>query len=146
MDDVTAQLDDLLADAFSSGPASEASIAAAEQKLGLLFTPSYRLFLSRFGASLSTGFELYGLPQPTDPDEPPQWMDAVIATLRLRPDSLPEDSVNISHDGMDHGFFLQCSQTDPLFDGPVIEWGPSHDGGVIIASNFVAFVAMQLGR
>ena len=54
MDDVTAQLDDLLADAFSSGPASEAFVAAAEQMLGLLFTPSYRLFLSRFGASLST--------------------------------------------------------------------------------------------
>ncbi|MEL6898286.1 MAG: SMI1/KNR4 family protein [Planctomycetota bacterium] len=146
MDDVTAQLDDLLADSFSSGPASEASIAAAEQKLGLLFTPSYRLFLSRFGASLSTGFELYGLPQQTDPNQPPQWTDAVNATLRLRPDSLPADSVHISHDGMDHGFFLQCSQTDPLFDGRVIEWGPSHDGGEVIASNFVAFLAMQMGR
>jgi hypothetical protein len=40
MDEVTAQLDDLHADAFSSGPASEASIAAAEQTLGLLFAPS----------------------------------------------------------------------------------------------------------
>ena len=72
MDEVTAQLDDLHADAFSSGPASEASIAAAEQTLGLLFAPSYRLFLSRFGASLSTGCELYGLPQPTDRNQPPQ--------------------------------------------------------------------------
>lgn len=146
MADVTPQLDDLLAGAFSSGPASEASISAAEQTLGLLFTPSYRSFLSRFGASLSKGFELYGLPQPTDPNRPPQWTDAVIATLRLRPDSLPPDSVHISHDGMDHGLFLQCSKTDPLFDGPVIEWGPSHDGGQVIASNFIAFVAMQMGR
>ena len=39
----------------------------------------------------------------------------------VAPDSLPANSVHISHDGMDHGFFLQCSQTDPLFDGPVIE-------------------------
>jgi len=146
MDEVSTQLDELLADAFSSGPASESSIADAEQKLGLLFGPTYRLFLSRFGASLLTGFELYGLPPESDPNQPPQCADAVKTTLRLRPDCLPEDSVQISHDGMDHGFFLRCSRTDPLFDGPVIEWGPRYDGGEVIAPNFIAFVAGQLGR
>jgi len=146
MDEVTTQLDDLLADAFSSGPTSEGSISAAEQKLGLLFAPSYKLFLSRFGASLCKGFTLYGLPPTTDPNRPPQWTDAVKSTLRLRPDSLPENSVHISHDGVDHGFFLQCSKTDPSFDGPVIEWGPDHDGGKVIAPNFIAFVASQLAR
>ena len=146
MDEATSQLDEFLADAFSSGPASEASIAAAEQELGLLFGPTYRLFLSRFGASLLTAFELYGLPPETDPNQPPQWTDVVNATLRLRPDCLPEDSVQISHDGMDHGFFLQCSRTDPLFDGPVIEWGPRHDGAAVIAPHLIAFVASQLGR
>lgn len=146
MNEVIAQLDDLLSDAFSSGPASKKTIAAAEQKLGLLFAPTYKLFLARFGASLLHGFELYGLPPETKRDHPPQWTDTVNSTLRLRPDSLPKDSVQISHDGMDHGFFLQCSQTDPLFDGPVIEWGPMNDGADVIAPSFIAFIEGQLGR
>jgi hypothetical protein len=146
MHSATAQLDDLLADAFSCGSASEALIASSEQKLGLLFGTTYRLFLSRFGASLLTGFELYGLPPETDPNQPPQWTSAVNATLRLRPDCLPKDSVQISHDGMDHGFFLKCSKTDPFFDGPVIEWGPRFEGEEVIAPNFIAFVARRLGR
>jgi len=146
MDEVTTQLGDLLSDAFNSGPASEASIADAEQTLGLLFGPTYRLFLTRFGASLVAGIEIYGLPPESDPNRPPQWANVVEATVRLRPDFLPADTVQIGHDGMDHGFFLQCSRTDPLFDGPVIEWGPRHGGGKIISPDFLAFLGSQLGR
>ena len=128
----------------NSGPASEAVISSAEDELALLFPPSYRLFLARFGASLGDGFELYGLPPPSDPETPPEWPNVVQSTILLRPDSLPENSIEISHDGMDHGYFLQCSRSDPKFEGPVIEWGPDHDGGKIVADSFLEFVEGHL--
>ena len=146
MEDITTQLKALLGSAFNSGPVTEVNIASAEVELGLLFPPSYRSFLGLFGASLSYGFDLYGLPAATDPARPPQWSNVVTSTVRLRPDGLPENSVQISHDGMDHGYFLQCSNTDPLSEGPVIEWGPAHDGGKIIASSFLEFIGKQLGE
>ncbi|TWU11220.1 SMI1 / KNR4 family protein [Symmachiella macrocystis] len=146
MDPTFSRLEAVLNSCFNSGPVLEATIASAEVELGLLFPPSYRLFLSRFGASLGNGIEIYGLPPSTDPDQPPQWSDVITATVRLRPHSLPENSVEISHDGMEYGYFLQCSTSDPQFEGPVIEWGPSHDGGQVVALSFMEFLQQQLSR
>jgi len=140
MEETRSRLDAVLGPCFNSGPAPGTAIAAAEAELGLLFPPSYRIFLSRFGASLGEGFEVHGLPPPLEPGEPPQWSNVVESTIPLRPDCLPDNTVEVSHDGMDHGYFLECSQSDSRFEGPVIEWGPDHDGGKVIVSSFVDFV------
>ena len=69
--------------------------------------------------------------------------DVAKSTIRLRPDCLPENSVQISHDGMDHGYFLQCSPSDTHFEGAVIAWGPSQVGSVI-ARSFMEFIENHL--
>ncbi len=144
MDEIRLRLVSVLGTCFNSGSTTEESIASAETKLGLLFPPSYRIFLTHFGASLCQGFEVYGLPSELGPEEPPQWGNVIDTTTPHRPNTLPENSVGISHDGMDHGYFLHCSKSEPLYEGPVIEWGPDHDGGKIIASSFVEFVEGSL--
>ena len=50
------------------------------------------------------------------------------------------NSIGISHNGMDHGFFLQCSKNDIHYEGPVIIWGPDPDEGEIIADSFIEFL------
>lgn len=134
------KLNETFGNMFNSGPVAENVITSAESELGLLFPPSYRLYLARFGASLGLGVEIFGLPAKTAPDQTPQWADVVKATLRLRPKSLPKNSISISHDGVELGFFLVCSTIDVHFEGPVIEWGPVHDGGNICAQSFLDFV------
>ncbi len=128
---------------FNSGPATDAAVASAELTLGLRFPPSYRQFLMRYGASLCSGFEIYGLPPDPGPGKQPQWPNVVESTLRRRPNCLPLNTIEISHDGGDHGYFLQCSPSDTSFEGPVIEWGPRHGGGKIIADSFMDFVEQQ---
>jgi len=146
MDSMLAKLDAAFGSCFNSGPVAEATIASAETDLGLLFPPSYRTYLARYGATLGQGYELFGLPQPADPNQPPQWSHVVKATFAYRPNALPENSVAISHNGMEFGYFLVCSQFDAEFEGPVVEWGPAHDGGQIIAESFIAFVENHLCR
>jgi hypothetical protein len=140
MNQFDSRLEAIFGKTFNSGPATEAVVATAESTLGLRFPPSYRQFLTRYGASLCSGFEIYGLPPDPGAGEQPQWPDVTESTLRLRPNCLPENSVQISHDGMDHGYFLECSLTDASFEGAVIEWGPRHGGGKIVADTFMDFV------
>ena len=144
MSQVELRLNAIFGTAFNSGPVTEDTIASAEASLNLRFPPSYRQFLRRYGASLCSGFEICGLPPVPEPAEQPQWLSVVDSTLRLRPASLPEHSVFIAHDGMDHGYYLQCSPSDTTFEGPVIEWGPRHNGGKIIAATFLDFVEQQI--
>ncbi len=143
MGQIDPRLDAVFGTSFNSGAATEAAVASAEASLGLRFPPSYRQFLRRYGASLCSGFEIYGLPPVPHPGEQPQWSSVTESTLSLRPSCLPENSIQISHDGMDHGYFLQCSLSDTSFEGPVIEWGPSHGGGKIIAATFLDFVEQE---
>lgn len=137
------RLDAVFGTTFNSGPVTYSSVASAESTLGLRFPPSYRQFLMRYGASLCSGFEIYGLPPDPGPGKQPQWPNVTETTLRLRPNCLPENAIQISDDGGDHGYFLQCSLSDVSFEGPVIEWGPSHRGGKIIADSFMDFVEQQ---
>ena len=130
------QIANLLSSLDCAGPASEDSVSEAEARLGLLFPPSYRQFLLSYGAALGEGIEVFGLDMRLESGEMPQWSDVVEATLSLRPDCLPGDSIQISHDGMDNGFFLHCSKSDADYEGPVIAWGPDHDAGVRVAKSF----------
>ncbi|MEW7987047.1 MAG: SMI1/KNR4 family protein [Candidatus Thiodiazotropha sp.] len=102
--------------------------------------PCYRIFLSRFGASLVKGFEVHGLDPNLKAGEMPQWSDVVESTLWLRPDCLPENTIEISHDGMGNGYCLKCSEADPQYDGPVIEWVPEHNGGKEVFASFLEFI------
>jgi hypothetical protein len=129
-----------------NGPVSSATIGAAEKTLGLNFPPSYRRFLELYGAASGPGFEINGLPEaPADPDESPSWSNVVQTTMRYRPDSLPQDSIIIAHDGMEFGYFLHCSKSDAQYEGPVIEWGPAHDGGKEFARDFLSFLRAWRG-
>lgn len=141
MDVIDSRLDAVLGYCLNSGPVAESEIAKAETELGLVFPPSYRRFLGRFGASLGNGFEIYGLPPESAPGQPPQWSHVVRITLRLRPDCLPKNSVAISDDGMDHVYFLDCSNLRS--EGSIIEWGPKHLEGKVISASFLDFVEMR---
>ena len=141
MSGIDARLAALLRGCEVSGPAPAEEIEAAQEALGLVFPPSYLHFLAKYGAVLGAGFEIAGLPHASvGPNETPMWSNVVLDTMRYRPDSLPENSIAISHDGAEFGYFLRCSRSDPEYEGPVIEWGPPHDGGVEFSSDFVTFV------
>ena len=125
-DNVIAKLDSLVGSLFCAGPASEQAVMKAEVRLGLLFPPSYRAFLLHYGAAFGGGLEIYGLDSNLKLGEIPQWSNVVESTIALRPDSLPGDSIQISHSGVDSGFFLHCSRSIKNYEGHVIAWGPEH--------------------
>lgn len=124
-----------------SGPVPLHDIDAAQETLGVVFPPSYRRFLERYGAVLGRGFEIAGLPSEShELDDGPLWSSVVRDTLMYWPDSMPKNSIAISHDGSDFGYFLHCSTSDPEYEGPVIEWGPAHVDGKEFSSDFLLFV------
>lgn len=146
MGNISQKLSLLLESSEACGPVSLREIEAAQSELGLLFPPSYRLFLERFGAVLGDGFEIAGL-TPDLGEEQPTWSDMLSSTLMYRrQDALPEDSVYISDNGAGLSYFLKCSRSDPTFEGAVIEWGPDHGGGAIYAETFVSFVEHRRDR
>jgi len=135
------RLIDALAASMNAGPANEDPIEQAEARLQLFFPPTYRMFLALYGATMGTGFEIHGLSPDTDEeDSPPLWKDVVSSTLKWRPDALPQNSIQISHDGCEIGYFLECSTTDRDFEGQIIEWGPLHNGAFPTGLNFIEFV------
>ena len=130
-----------------NGPVPLMRIQAAQETLGLLFPPSYHCFLEKYGAVLCSGFEIAGLPYEfVDPDATPLWSNVVQGTMMYRPSSLPDDSLAISNDGSEYVYFLHCSSSDPEYEGPVIEWGPGHDGGKQVSNDFLEFLEVLHSR
>lgn len=139
MSDIDALLNMALRECEVSGPVPLERIEAAQEALGLFFPPSYRRFLQRYGAALGRGFEIARLPAESPaPGDPPLWSNVVRDTLKYRPHSLPENSIAISHDGSQFGYFLNCSTSDPDYEGAVIEWGPAHSGGRVFSNDFLS--------
>ena len=135
------RLIDALVTGMNAGPAQADAIEQAEAQLQLFSPTTYRMFLALFGASMGNGFEIHGLsPDPDDEDSTPLWRDVVSSTLDLRPDGLPENSIEISTDGCEIGYFLECSTTDRDFEGQIIEWGPLHNGAFPTGLTFIEFV------
>ncbi len=137
-----AEMKAALAGAVIAGPAEEATIAQAEQLLGVRFPPSYRSFLSEFGAALCEGFELAGLFVQEDESRPPQWMDVVKSTHQLRrgsDDLIPREYIPVSGDGGDYIYYIDTSVIGPDGESPVIALGPGVDG-VVIAESFSDYV------
>jgi hypothetical protein len=124
-------------------------VADAELKLDVTFPVSYRRFLKVYGAVLCTGFELAGVFEGGNDDEPPLWSRVVTSTYQLRRGSrgsLPFGYVAVSDDGGDYVFFLDTSRLGPDGECPVVVLGPGCDGD-IVAGSFIDFVIrMVAGR
>jgi hypothetical protein len=146
MADIAKELRSLLDSCVACGPAREDQIEAAQRKLGLLFPPSYRLFLETYGAVFGPNLNVAGL-TPDIGDDPPMWSGLLDETFMCRRyNALPDDSIYISTDGTDLTYFLRCSRDDPSLEGAVIEWGPDHHGGIPYAENFISFLARRADR
>lgn len=140
--DVENRLLALFASSLHGEPVPEELISEAENKLGLIFPPSYRLFLKIYGAAaLKGGPAIAGIQYPPkmDDNEPPSWSSVVQDTLMYRPNCAPENSIAISCDGMDMTYHLICSQSDPNYEGYIIEWGPGSDYKTPFATSFLDF-------
>lgn len=123
-----------------SGPVPIAEINSAEKYLELVFPPSYREFLVRFGAAQLDDVEIAGIQWPKpDPSDCPEWTDIVEATLVYRPDSAPKSSIAIATDGGDLSYHLLCSTSDREYEGAVIEWGPGANSDITFATSFSEF-------
>ena len=136
------EMEEICAKEFVAGPALESAIREAEKVLGVVFPPSYRLFLMKFGAALGDGFELAGLFEQSNIEEPPQWIHVVGQTLRLRRAShgqLPPGLIAVSGDGEDHVYYIDTTQRRADGESPVVGIGPGADL-VIIANSFSDYV------
>lgn len=135
-------IDKLLEKAICPGRTTEEAISHAEEVLGVVFPPTYKYFLSKYGAALCDGREIDGIaPLPID-DATPMWNDVVSHTLRIRKASrgrLPLGYIPISTDGCDYNFYLDTSRRDERGECPVIVLGPGADG-VVIGRDFFDFL------
>jgi hypothetical protein len=133
----------LLGTSTLAGGVDAIAIQAAEAKLGVRFSASYRTFLSDFGAALCTGFEIAGLFEADGGDDgPPLWLNVVTFTIQKRRFSgglIPNGYVAISDDGGDYTFYLDTSRLDALGECPVVVLGPGADA-VVVADDFFDFV------
>jgi hypothetical protein len=137
------QIRKLLETSMLAGGVDADAIQDAEKSLGVQFPPSYRTFLSQFGAVLCTGFEIAGLFDANgDDDCPPLWSDVVTSTSQRRRVSgglIPKEYVVISDDGGDYTFYLDTSRPDAQGECPVIVLGPGADA-VVAADDFFDFL------
>jgi cell wall assembly regulator SMI1 len=77
------QFNELCSNGEVSGPCSDSDIRQAENELGVKFPSQYKEFLSKCGAALLGGVEVYGLPNP-ETNDPPVWQNVVTVTKQLR--------------------------------------------------------------
>ena len=134
---------ELLGTATVAGGVNEEAIQEAEAELGIRFPPSYRRFLSHFGAAFGSGYEIAGLFEAdNDDDRPPLWVNVVTSTLELRSDShgeFPNEYIPFSGDGGDYEFYLDMSRSNAQGESPVIALDRGGHA-VIIADDFLDFV------
>ncbi len=139
------QLEQLLSQAETPGGASEQMIAEAESELGIRFPPSYRRFLSQYGAVVGEGFEIAGLFPPGSPESPPLWNCVLVSNNQLRKacrEHLPTTSIRVSDDGMDDKYYLDLAVSQEDNECAVVVLGPGYDN-IRIADSFAEF-AVQL--
>ncbi len=120
---------------LGGGPVSAAEIDAAEQQVGVKFTPDYREFLERYGGGMVGSLPVIGLRQAEvmDPET------VVEITARFRADGWEQtyEWVIISED-------LAGNPIGLTEKGEV--WVSDHDFGetVMVAPTFEQFVLQQL--
>lgn len=132
----------VLANASTAGSVDDDVIERAERTLGVVFPPSYRFFLKKFGAAFGRGYEVAGLFAHARPDRPPMWTDVVKATLRLREASrgeIPAGYIAVSGDGGDLTYYIDTTRRDLSGECPIVALGPGADD-LVIAPTFASFV------
>jgi len=137
----------VFADRTNAGASEDANINRVEAELGVTLPPSYRSFLSEFGASLLVApYEIAGIDPNRSGDAPPMFSDVVADTRRIRasaPDGVFDDLVLISSDGMSHYLYLDTSRHDDSGECPVVVIAPGIEREDV-ASSFVEFVESVL--
>jgi hypothetical protein len=129
-----------------SGGVDEDFIRQAELELGTRFPPSYREFLTQYGAAVCTGLDVAGLFTSSNNDAPPLWSNVVKSTIQRRKASrglLPHEYLFIGDDGGDYSFFLDTSRAHGSGECPVIALGPGVDAS-IVADDFEDFLRRSL--
>ncbi len=129
------------------GQVPESEIALAEERLGIRFPPSLRIFIAEYGAAFGNGVELAGLPicDRTSPEQSPQWSDLVEQNIRARENKYaprPARYLEISNDGQDCTYLIDLAQISDDEESPVVAVGPDRDFE-FVASSFVAFVEIS---
>jgi hypothetical protein len=110
---------------FFSGPKEIELICSAEEALNLIFPPSYKVFLEKYGAGGVNGSEIYGLTKSSKkPFLTPGVPDAIWLTLDERKDDyLPKHFIIISDTGDGYWYCLDASQKNADGEYPVVIWG-----------------------
>jgi cell wall assembly regulator SMI1 len=143
-DTILPQLRRLLKAKQCFGPVPEATIVSAERELGVRFPPSYRAFLSNYGAGgAPPPYDLYGLPDTRNTDdEPPLWLHIVDMAKSARAASrgiISPAFVPLSSDGGDYSFYLDTTRVNASGECPVIAMGPGADE-LVVADEFLQFL------
>jgi len=129
------RLKHIFGDCHNAGPATDEQIQAAERKIALAFPPSFRAFLSTYGASsFQAPYRIAGIVPEIDPDETPEWESVSQANLARRMPRL----IYFTSDGCDCRLYLDSRNPGDDGEYPVIALGPRFDD-VRIASSFVEF-------
>ena len=120
------------------GGASNNKIETVEKELGVVFPSPYRQFLSKYGACMGTGFELAGIFEDSNKEEPPMWRSVELVTKQLRRvvrGNLPNHLIPVSDDGQGTTFYIDTTSEAAR----IIAYGPGVDGQ-IVATSFKEFV------
>ena len=115
---------DVLDEAYTPGGVSQEIIDNAEESLGIRFPDSFRRFLESYGAAMGDGWEVAGLGNAPDEEEPPMWVDVVVFTRQMRRamgPQLPEQFIPISSTAGSVTYFLDVSEREY---SPVLAFGP----------------------
>jgi antitoxin YobK len=139
MEDIKQILKVHFKDRINFGPVDAKSISEAEEMLNITFPPSYRTYLTEYGASYGSGIEMYGLP---DAREPPEWVNAAQQTLNVRKSTnISYGYLAISDDGGDFRYYLDCASPNNQGECPVVKVGPGIETFEIVANSFAEFAS-----
>lgn len=126
----------------------EEVITDAERHFGIAFPPSYRWWLSNYGAGYVGGYELQGLFPEMIADREPEVQligDVVyLAGLRAKRSPNPGHLLEIlSYEG-DEAYFLDTARRGPDGEFPVVCRYAGSDELVDVAPDFAAFLEREL--
>lgn len=130
------------------GPKSSTVVAQAEQKLGIVFPPTYRQFLETYGAGGFGSVDFYGIVSDDfDEDSIP---DMVWCTLDGRgKNNLPHELVVVGSDD-DGGWVCLNCKSDSQKEAPIIEYVPgftdSLENTLKVSKDFGKYLYMMVRR
>lgn len=123
------------------GKKSDIIIEKAENKLGIVFPPSYRHFLKTLGCGGIQGIEFFGIIN--EDFENSGIPDAIWLTINERKLGLPKKLILIGYTGYGTYYALDTSQPNSEGEYPVVEYSPNIEP-VIVADNYGTFLLNEL--